>query len=81
MEIKLYSKPVCMQCIATKRELERHGMSFTEVDITKDAQALRQLISLGYMQAPVVMVGDEHWSGFRPEKIRALAAANLELVS
>ncbi len=81
MEIKLFSKPVCMQCIATKRELERRGMNFTEVDITKDAAALEKVSALGYMQAPVVMVGDEHWGGFRPERISALAAENLELVS
>ena len=81
MEIKLFSKPVCMQCTATKRELERRGMNFIEVDITKDEQVLRRIIALGYMQASVVMVGDDHWSGFRPEKISALANANLELVS
>ncbi len=29
---------------------------------------------LGYLQAPVVIAGDEHWSGFRPDQINALAA-------
>ena len=24
---------------------------------------------LGYVQAPVVVVGTDHWSGFRPERI------------
>jgi len=31
--------------------------------------------SLGYMQAPVVVTDDGHWSGFRPDKIASLAAA------
>jgi glutaredoxin-like protein NrdH len=81
MEIKLYSKPVCMQCMATKRELERKGMRFTEVDLTKDAAALAMVSGLGYMQAPVVMAGGDHWSGFRPDKISALAESELALVS
>jgi glutaredoxin-like protein NrdH len=29
---------------------------------------------LGYLQAPVVVAGDTHWSGFRPDQISALAA-------
>lgn len=81
MSVKVYSKPVCMQCIATKREMERRGIVFEEIDLTKDAIALRRIIDLGYMQAPVVEANGEHWSGFRPDKIGALAVAELELVS
>ncbi len=25
-----------------------------------------------YLQAPVVIAGDQHWSGFRPDRIKAL---------
>ncbi len=81
MEIKVYSKPVCMQCSATKREMERRGIVFEEVDLSKDEVALRKIIDLGYMQAPVVVAGEDHWSGFRPEKISALQVAELEMVS
>lgn len=81
MSVTVYSKPVCIQCTATKREMERLGIAFKEVDLTKDAVALRRVIDLGYASAPVVEAGGEHWSGFRPEKIAALAAVELELVS
>ncbi|SLA36917.1 glutaredoxin electron transport component of NRDEF (glutaredoxin-like protein) NrdH [Mycobacteroides abscessus subsp. abscessus] len=30
-------------------------------------------MSLGHLQAPVVIAGAEHWSGFRPDRIKALA--------
>jgi len=30
---------------------------------------------LGYQQAPVVVAGEDHWSGFRPDRIKAVAAA------
>ena len=30
-------------------------------------------MALGYLQAPVVVAGGEHWSGFRPDRIKALA--------
>jgi len=29
-------------------------------------------MALGYLQAPVVMAGDDHWSGFRPDRIKAV---------
>ena len=29
-------------------------------------------MALGYLQAPVVVAGNEHWSGFRPDRIKAL---------
>jgi glutaredoxin-like protein NrdH len=31
--------------------------------------------SLGYVQAPVVVAGEDHWSGFRPDKIKAISGA------
>ena len=34
---------------------------------------LEKVKELGYLQAPVVVTDDEHWSGFRPDKIDALA--------
>ena len=58
MVVTVYTKPQCD----------------TKVDITEDTQALEMVKSLGYLQAPVVIAGEEHWSGFRPDKINALEA-------
>jgi glutaredoxin-like protein NrdH len=27
----------------------------------------------GYLQAPVVVAGEDHWAGFRPDLIKAIA--------
>ncbi|WP_128773483.1 glutaredoxin-like protein NrdH [Actinomyces oricola] len=75
MTIIVYSKPRCVQCTATYRALDKAGLSYETVDISLDVAALDQVRSLGYAQAPVVVAGGEHWSGFRPDKIKALAAA------
>ena len=75
MAITVYSKPNCVQCNATYRALDRAGLPYETVDISLDAEALEQVKSLGYAQAPVVMVAGDHWSGYRPDKIKALAAA------
>ena len=74
MTITVFSKPACVQCDATYRQLDKLGLDYTIVDITMDADALASVKALGYQQAPVVFAGGDHWSGFRPDKIADLAA-------
>ena len=74
MTITVYSKPNCVQCTATYRALDKSGIAYSTVDLTVDAEALDQVRALGYAQAPVVVAGENHWSGFRPDKIKTLAA-------
>lgn len=75
MSIIIYTKPDCVQCNATYRALDRQGFDYRVVDLTQDQQALNHVKSLGYQQVPVIIAGDDHWSGFRPDKIGALANA------
>ncbi|MDN5601629.1 MAG: glutaredoxin-like protein NrdH [Brachybacterium sp.] len=78
MDITVYSKPLCVQCDATKRALNKAGVAYDVVDITEDADALATVKSLGYVQAPVVITSEDHWSGFRPDKIKALPSAGAQ---
>lgn len=73
--VTVYSKPACVQCNATYRALDSKGISYVVVDVTEVPAALEYITEeLGYSQAPVVVVDDEnHWSGFRPDKILELA--------
>lgn len=73
MSITVYTKPACVQCNATYKALDKQGLSYEIVDITEVAEARDYVMALGYLQAPVVVVGGEHWSGFRPDRVRALA--------
>lgn len=78
MDITVYTKPMCVQCDATKRALNKAGISYTLVDITEDADALAKVKSMGFMQAPVVTTANDAWSGFRPDKIKALTTTTAE---
>lgn len=71
--LTVYTKPGCQQCTMTFRALDKAGLEYTAVDISDDTDALEHIKSLGYMQAPVVVTETDHWSGFRPDKISALA--------
>ena len=71
--ITVYSKPSCQQCNATYRALEKAGLPYEVVDITEDADARDYAMSLGHLQAPVVVADGQHWSGYRPDQIKAIA--------
>lgn len=73
MTITVYTKPSCVQCTATYRALDSKGIEYEVLDLSEDETALATVKELGYLQAPVVVTDDEHWSGFRPDKIDALA--------
>ena len=75
MTVTVYTKPACVQCNATYRALDKKGIAYQSVDISQDAEALERLKALGYLQAPVVVTEQDHWSGFRPDKIEKLAQA------
>lgn len=71
--ITVYSKPNCVQCTATYRALDKQGIEYDVRDISEDETARSYVVDeLGYMQAPVVVTENDHWSGFRYDKIATL---------
>ena len=77
MSITVYTKPACVQCNATYKALDNAGLDYEVIDITEVPEARDYVMALGYLQAPVVVADGEHWSGFRPDRIKALASTAL----
>lgn len=59
-------------CVATKKHMDRRGIEYTEIDVSKDSESLEHVVGLGYKQVPVVEVDGKHWSGYNYDKIEAL---------
>lgn len=78
--VTVYTKPHCVQCNMTKKALDTAGTPYATIDLTVDETALDTVLALGHRAAPVVIVTDDtgetrdHWSGFQPDKLAALAA-------
>lgn len=72
MAITVYTKPGCVQCRSTERWLDKKGVEYEDIDITKSPDDLQAVLALGYKAAPVVVVSrpetheDVHWYGFNP---------------
>ena len=52
---------------------EARGRDFQVIDLTEDDAAMSLVQEMGYRQAPVVVAGEAHWAGFRPDMIGQLA--------
>ena len=77
MAITVYTKPQCDPCSTTKTMLDNKKVNYRTVDVTEDSDAYRFITEdLGYRQTPVVYVDENnHWSGFRIDALKKLAAA------
>lgn len=78
MSITVYTKSgFCGMCKATERALASAGIEYTEqlLEDVDQAQIEEWKTTLG-MNAPIVVTDTETgcWSGFRPDKIDAVAA-------
>ena len=73
-ELTVYTKPDCPGCKMTKRELDKAGATYQEVDLTTRPDLVEAFTAEGLRSAPVVELGEQRIAGFDPAKIRAIAA-------
>lgn len=80
MNVTVFTKAQCGQCIWTKKRFEKLGVRFDEVRVDQAPEWVDRLRAAGYETAPVVLVGDEDiWGGYSSDSIdewaRELVAA------
>lgn len=74
MDITVYSSPTCPYCRMVKEFLSQKGAGFTELDVSRDSAAARELVSsTGQMGVPVTVIDGQVIVGFdRAQLERAL---------
>jgi glutaredoxin 3 len=76
--ITVYTTEPCSFCARVKGLLEARGLSFSEVNLSKDLPGRVELVGrTGMMSFPQVLVGDELLGGFA-ETLSALESGRLE---
>lgn len=65
VEVILYTTPVCPYCVLAKKLLQRKGVAYREIDVSRDP-ALRQEIMTrsGRRTVPQIWIGEYHVGGF-----------------
>jgi glutaredoxin 3 len=77
MTIKMYTTPFCKYCKLAKEFFKSKGIAFVEIDITKDQQAMKEMIKKSsQMAVPVFDINGQILVGFNQARIqRALKVA------
>ena len=63
--VEIYTTPICPYCAMAKRLLDRKGVSYTEIDVSRDPE-LRQAMTQranGRRTVPQIFVGTVHVGG------------------
>lgn len=73
--LTIYTTPHCPSCHLTRQVLDRAGITYEVVDLSKRPDLVEQLRSEGLLQAPILDDGTSRSAGFRPDRIRAIVDA------
>jgi glutaredoxin-like YruB-family protein len=70
MKVKVFSTPACPYCIVLKKFLTENGIDFEDIDVSKDEQAVNEMVQKsGQMGVPVIEIDGQIVVGFDREKI------------
>ncbi|MBC6005023.1 MAG: glutaredoxin family protein [Paeniclostridium sordellii] len=75
-KVEVFSSNTCKNCVDLKNYLKANNIEYTEYNISKDQEARKNLIQLGYMSVPVTLIDGEHVLGFDRIRIDQLLNKN-----
>ncbi len=63
--IIIYTTPTCLFCKAAKEDLDRKGIKYKEIDVSKYAEGLEEMVRIsGKRLVPVMVDGENVTVGF-----------------
>jgi len=75
--VTVFTSPTCTWCAAVKRHFQEHGISYREIDISKDSKAADELVRRsGQMGVPQTDINGEIIVGFDIARINSLLGIN-----
>lgn len=72
-KVVIYSTPTCHYCHMAKEYFDRHGVKYTEHNVSSDLEKREEMLERsGQMGVPVIFVGDDMVIGFDEPKLAEL---------
>lgn len=71
-KVVIYSSDTCPHCVSAKEYLNEREVEFTERNIQSDKEARKELMDMGHMGVPVLLIDGEEIVGFDKSKIDQL---------
>lgn len=70
--IKIYTSDTCGRCVQAKEYFKKNNIKYVEHNINKNSEARKELIGMGYMSVPVILIDEDHVLGFDLKRIEQL---------
>jgi len=71
-KVVVYTSETCPHCTSAKNFLKEKGVEFEEKNVSTDAEARNELMKMGFMGVPIILVDDETVEGFNKGKLEKL---------
>ncbi len=72
-KIIVFSTPTCIYCNTAKRYFHKRNIRFTDVDVSRDSSAARDMQRrTGQMGVPVILINNYPIVGFDKSKIKRM---------
>lgn len=71
-DIQIYTSDTCPQCVKVKEYLKINNLEYKEYNISKDLEAKKELIRMGYMSIPLLIIDGDHVLGFDLNRMKSL---------
>lgn len=63
-KVEIYTSDTCGKCVQAKEYLKNNKIDYKEYNISKDSEGRKELIGMGYMSVPLLIINGEHVLGF-----------------
>ena len=63
--VEIYTTPICPYCLAAKRLLDRKGVAYREIDVSRDPNLRQAMVQRanGRRTVPQIFIGSTHVGG------------------
>lgn len=65
----VYTSNTCPYCTTAKGYLDDKGVEYVERNVQTDPEARKELMDMGHMGVPVIVIGEEEIVGFDKSKL------------
>lgn len=72
--VVVFTSNTCPYCISAKDYLKEKGIEYTEKNVQTDKEARKELMGMGHMGVPVLVIDGKEIVGFDKSKIDELLA-------
>ncbi|MDX9916683.1 MAG: glutaredoxin family protein [Gudongella sp.] len=71
-DVVIFTSGTCPYCTLAKNHLTEKGVPFVEKNVSTDKEARKELMAMGHMGVPVLVIDGQEVVGFDKDKIDEL---------